>query len=265
MRHKQVPTWFPLYIDKWLLGSTRHELTHEERAIWTDLMALSKKDQGYIRANEGIPYPLEQLAGMLMSRFDTFEKTLQLVQRVIEKCLSPGVKKLKRMADGTLFVLSHESYLLSDRWERELNKRKPIPNKRKRIPSKRKPSNILSSNIISSNIILSSIKEIILYLNEKTGKAFRAESKETIAFIKARLSEGRTVEDFKKVIDIKVQKWANDPKMADFLRPSTLFRPANFEAYLNERPVTQQKSPTEKTREWAQREMEKEAAKKGTA
>ena len=233
MRHKQVPTWFPLYIDKWLLGSTRHELTHEERAIWTDLLALSKKDQGYIRANEGVPYPLEQLSGMLMSQFDTFEKTLGLVTRVIEKCLSPAIGKLKKMKGGTLFVLSHEGYLLSDRWERELNKRKPIPNKRKRIPSKRKPSNILLSNII-----LSSIKEIILYLNEKTGKAFRAESKETIAFIKARLAEGRTVEDFKKVIDIKVQKWANDPKMADFLRPSTLFRPANFEAYLNERPAT---------------------------
>jgi len=260
VRHKQVPTWFPLYIDKWLLGSTRHELTHEERAIWTDLMALSKKDQGYIRANEGIPYPLEQLAGMLMSRFDTFEKTLELVTRVIEKCLSPAVGKLKKMNDGTLFVLSHESYLLSDRWERELNKRKPIPNKRKRIPSKRKPSNILLSNII-----LSSIKEIILYLNEKTGKAFRATTKETVAFIAARLGEGRTLEDFKKVIDIKVQKWANDPKMADFLRPSTLFRPSNFEAYLNERPASQQKSATERTREWAQREMEKEAAKKGTA
>ena len=122
-------------------------------------MALSKKDQGYIRANEGVPYPLEQLSGMLMSQFDTFEKTLGLVTRVIEKCLSPAIGKLKKMKDGTLFVLSHESYLLSDRWERELNKRKAIPNKRKRIPSKRKSSNILLSNIISSNIILSSIKE----------------------------------------------------------------------------------------------------------
>jgi uncharacterized phage protein (TIGR02220 family) len=256
MRHKQVPTWFPLYIDKWLLGSTRHELTHEERAIWTDLMALSKKDQGYIRANEGIPYPLEQLAGMLMSRFDTFEKTLQLVQRVIEKCLSPGVKKLKRMADGTLFVLSHESYLLSDRWERELNKRKPIPNKRKSIPPKRKPSNILSSNII-----LSSIEEIIKYLNTKAGKAFRADSKETVAFIKARLAEGRTVEDFKKVIDIKVQKWAYDPKMADFLRPSTLFRPVNFEAYLNEGPAASPPGEWAKKME-AKLKAEKEAEEK---
>jgi hypothetical protein len=38
------------------------------------------------------------------------------------------------------------------------------------------------------------------------------------------------------VIDVKVEKWKGDPKMDDFLRPDTLFRPKNFEAYLNEKP-----------------------------
>ena len=177
----------------------------------------------------------------------------------LSRSLTDDGRRIRRV-DGGFEIINYHIYRAASLRSAEAERKRLYRKEQRECPDKpgRSPD---ASASASSSLIL----EIIKYLNTKTGKAFRAESKETVAFIKARLAEGRTVEDFKKVIDTKVQKWANDPKMADFLRPSTLFRPANFEAYLNERPVTQQKSPTEKTREWAQREMEKEAAKKGTA
>lgn len=79
------------------------------------------------------------------------------------------------------------------------------------------------------------VTEIIEYLNEKTERNFSINSKETIGLINGRLKEGYSLENFKYVIDIKVAKWKDDPKMQDYLRPSTLFRPTNFENYLNEK------------------------------
>jgi uncharacterized phage protein (TIGR02220 family) len=77
------------------------------------------------------------------------------------------------------------------------------------------------------------IVEIIDYLNQKTGKKFSAKTKATVNHIKARIKEGHTLEDFKRVIDIKAAKWGTNPKMMDYLRPETLFG-TKFESYLNE-------------------------------
>lgn len=77
------------------------------------------------------------------------------------------------------------------------------------------------------------VREILDYLNAKTGKSFRASSESTTRKVAARLKEGYTVDDFKRVIDNKVADWANDGSMAKYLRPETLFG-TKFEAYLNE-------------------------------
>lgn len=75
-------------------------------------------------------------------------------------------------------------------------------------------------------------KEIIDYLNEIAEKKYR-HTDSTIKLIKARLNEGFTVDDFKKVIDKKTKDWKNDSKMKDYLRPQTLFS-NKFEGYLNQ-------------------------------
>ena len=82
-------------------------------------------------------------------------------------------------------------------------------------------------------------QEILDYLNSKVGTCYRASSKATQRLIKARSNEGFKVEDFKKVIDIKVAAWKNDPKMSQYLRPATLFG-TKFESYLNEPIPTRQ-------------------------
>lgn len=81
--------------------------------------------------------------------------------------------------------------------------------------------------------INTNVEEIVSYLNEKTGKRFQCKG-ETVKYINGRLNDGYTVDDFKKVIDKKTRKWKDDPKMVEFLRPSTLFAPSHFDEYLNE-------------------------------
>ena len=83
-------------------------------------------------------------------------------------------------------------------------------------------------------------RDIVLYLNEKSGKNFRYSSRKTQDLIKARLNEGFSIDDFKTVIDKKCAEWKGDPKMDQYLRPETLFG-TKFEAYLNQTEVTKKK------------------------
>lgn len=77
-------------------------------------------------------------------------------------------------------------------------------------------------------------KEIIEYLNFKTNSNYRVTTKKTKDLIKARFNEGFTIEDFKRVIDIKSEEWLNDKEMNKYLRPDTLFG-TKFEGYLNQK------------------------------
>lgn len=139
-RGKQIDTWYPFFIDKWLFGSTRHELIinaswaekypelvslvpasvlqspfTDLRGIYQDLLTVSKKDGGFIRANETTPYPLEQLAGMWCVPLDHLKATIAI-------CLHEKVGKLTQSAPGIYYVTSTETYTLSDRWKRQFAK-----------------------------------------------------------------------------------------------------------------------------------------------
>jgi uncharacterized phage protein (TIGR02220 family) len=76
--------------------------------------------------------------------------------------------------------------------------------------------------------------EIIDYLNQKTGKKYPY-SKAHLTVISARLKEGFSPDDCKRVIDTRTAQWLNDEK-EKYLRPETLFLPSKFEGYLNEKP-----------------------------
>ena len=102
-------------------------------------------------------------------------------------------------------------------------------------------NNINNNKINNNKYIYSLFDEIIDYLNKKTGKHYRSSTPKTKTLINARLKEGFTLEDFKQVIDNKVNEWINDKKMNQYLRPETLFG-TKFEGYLNQ----EQKSITTK-------------------
>lgn len=77
-------------------------------------------------------------------------------------------------------------------------------------------------------------QEVVEYLNEKAETKYRHTGSKTQTLIKARYSEGFSLDDFKKVIDIKVNEWLNDKSMNKYLRPETLFG-TKFESYLNQK------------------------------
>lgn len=77
-------------------------------------------------------------------------------------------------------------------------------------------------------------RRVISYLNEKAGKAYRIGAA-TQKVIQARQAEGFSEEDFRKVIDIKVETWKGTD-MEQYLRPETLFRASKMDGYLNETP-----------------------------
>ncbi|MCD9534609.1 hypothetical protein GLP27_13565 [Photobacterium carnosum] len=90
-------------------------------------------------------------------------------------------------------------------------------------------------------------KQVIKHLNAVTNNKYQA-CQSNIGPINARMAEGFTLQDLLLVIDHKFFEWGQDSKMAQYVRPSTLFSPSKFAGYLksaqvaverpNSRPVT---------------------------
>ena len=98
------------------------------------------------------------------------------------------------------------------------------------ILKKSKEKNISIKNTSINNIY---IGQVVDYLNEKIGTKYKSTTASTKSHITARLREGFTIDDFKKVIDTKVKEW-KDTKYQKYLRPETLFG-TKFESYLNQK------------------------------
>lgn len=98
------------------------------------------------------------------------------------------------------------------------------------------------------------VKTVIDYLNQKNGTSYRASSKKNKSLINARFSEGYSVDDFKKVIDIKTDEWS-ETDMAKFIRPETLFG-NKFDGYLNQVPIKKQAPVGSRVPEWAKEEYD---------
>lgn len=71
-------------------------------------------------------------------------------------------------------------------------------------------------------------QEVLAYLNEKKGSHFK-----DVSNIRARLKDGGTVEECKRIIDSKLKDpfFLENPK---YLNPDTLFRKKHWDKYLNE-------------------------------
>ena len=109
------------------------------------------------------------------------------------------------------------------------------------LPITNKYNNINNDNNNKKDIVelhtTEQTKEIIEYLNLKTGSQYRYQTKATKSYVNARLNEKFSVEDFKTVIDNMCEEWLSDSKMKQYLRPQTLFG-TKFESYLNRNPQT---------------------------
>lgn len=73
---------------------------------------------------------------------------------------------------------------------------------------------------------------IIDHFNSVTGRAYR-NTETNRKLIKVLWKEGFREADFSKAIENQQAKWGHDPKYQQYLRPSTIYRPINFESYVN--------------------------------
>lgn len=89
-----------------------------------------------------------------------------------------------------------------------------------------------NNNILSPSSTAYPYKDVIDYLNQKTGKHYKSTTKKNQTVIRARTDEGFTLDDFKQVINNKVIEWKGTD-MEKYLRPETLFG-TKFEGYLNQ-------------------------------
>lgn len=161
---KRVPDkfWFPWWPDKWIFGSVRIEFTPIERGIWVDLLSLASKDNGHIRANEETPYPLQQLAGMLI-----------LPEKELEAAINKFIKKRKltKLKSGTLYVTKWKKYQFSDRHKRRVEEEM---SDKTDMQSEKKDTilnnNTLKNNKLNNNTYTEEFSQFWDYYNLKVAK-----------------------------------------------------------------------------------------------
>lgn len=179
--------------------------------------------------------------GMFFSSVSNIESRTGLNKYKQSKCLihleEIGVVKLKYQKNPNRRYIE----LNGDRIQDEIKKLNIRGQNFKHQKSKNctsiKNNNISKTN---KNIYSQECKDVIDYLNAKADKRFTT-CNSNVQLIRARLMNGFTVDDCKTVIDNKVRSWKGTD-FDQYLRPSTLFRPSNFESYLNERVTGKKES-----------------------
>ncbi|MDQ0149149.1 conserved phage C-terminal domain-containing protein [Eubacterium multiforme] len=165
------------------------------------------------------------------------------LRRRLKTLVDSGVLDFELVKEGGTFSFygvgeKYKELIASDTQKEATEKFNPLTEKFNPLNSKVKPPLTEKFNQKINLLKDPSIKDIysrvIEYLNLKANTKYKFTTKKTQSLIKARLDEGFTEEDFKKVIDKKVNGWINDSVMNKYLRPETLFG-TKFEAYLNEK------------------------------
>jgi uncharacterized phage protein (TIGR02220 family) len=75
--------------------------------------------------------------------------------------------------------------------------------------------------------------EVLTHLNAKTGRNYQL-VQANVSLVAARLKEGATPDECRRVIDSKVAEWRDSEKMSKCLRPATLFNATKFAQYVGE-------------------------------
>ena len=239
---KRVPDkfWFPWWPDKWIFGSIRIECTLEERAIWVDLLSLASKDNGHIRANEEMPYPVEQLAGMLRVPKETLSKAIEKFINLKDK---NGKGKLTKTKEGTLYVTKWEKYQFSESYlrvqkyrEKESDSRhgnaKSLQCNKKTLPY----NNTLNNNKINNN------KEKAESLHEKLFKDFweaypkkvaKDYAKEKFMILMRKGVSKELIKGFNGYIDYLKMRKTKDNFNQEVLNPATFLMKNRWKDYID--------------------------------
>ena len=98
-------------------------------------------------------------------------------------------------------------------------------------PLKEKDIYITPKSVDCIDSLTRDCNEVIDFLNQVAGTSYK-HSETSRKPIRARLNDGFTVEDCKRVICNRWKAWRGT-EWQQYMRPDTLFRPSKFEGYLN--------------------------------
>lgn len=215
--------------------------------IWFKLLCMAGKqnNNGVFMLNDRIAYTEEMLATI-------FRKPLNVVRLALTTFEQYGMIEV---IDNVITIPNWEKHQNVEKLETiKEQTRKRVAEYRKRQEEKLLELKNVTQNVTLRNALEEDkeedknknniIKDIVEYLNLKTNSSYRYSSEKTRRIINARLNEGFTLDDFKKVIDIKCTQWLGDEKMEQYLRPETLFG-TKFESYLNTKLPNQKESKTD--------------------
>jgi uncharacterized phage protein (TIGR02220 family) len=76
--------------------------------------------------------------------------------------------------------------------------------------------------------------QVIAELNRLAGTSYRPSAESNRELVLARLSEGYSLDEVLAVVRDRVSRWKGDEKMAEYLRPGTLFRKSKFADYVGQ-------------------------------
>ena len=214
MNKTTKPTFFYCYLDN---ATILNHLTDEQAGkLWKMLFDYTNND---IKAE--ISDPILALAFDVMVQ--QIDRDFKKYQDKCEKNRANAHQRKRPQTNANDGSQEEEKEEEKDKEEdKEENKEK------EKYKEEEKEDNIVEQD---STVYSFEICEIVEYLNEQLGTSYRSNTNATRKHIIARLKEGYTVDDFKKVIDLKIKEWRNTD-MSKYLRPETLFG-AKFESYLN--------------------------------
>lgn len=206
--------------------------------IWVMLLSKAGKcnSNGFIFLTENIPYTPQMLAA-------EFGYDAYLIELALGTFANLNMIQLEEHIIKIAGWEEHQNIDGLDRIREQTRKRVA----KYRENQKQLPCNVTDNVTVTSGNAIEEEREeeeeidiniyssIINYLNKQANTRYRVNNKKTKTLIKARLNEGFTEDDFYKVIDNKVNEWANTD-MNKYLRPETLFS-QKFEGYLNQKEV----------------------------
>lgn len=238
--------WVKITVDMFDNRKIRHmrRMTHGDSValMWVMLITMAGRcnDGGLIYLTEDIPYTV----GMLADETGFDEGLVRASLAAME-----SLRMIETTDRGYIRIIGWSEYQSADRLDsiREQNRirKQRYDAKQKMLVTSNVTSNVTVTASNATDIDIDKEKEkekekeindIVAYLNEKSGKQFRPHSKTTRQLIRARMTDGYTLEDFRKVIDTKCLEWIGT-RQEGYLRPETLFG-AKFEGYLQQRNVT---------------------------
>ena len=223
-REDQNP-WDKWYWQDWLADAGLRACSLAARGLWMDMLSVMarSKRKGYLLDGE------KQMESKSLAKISGESEAT--VAALMAELFSHGVPS--KSDDGIIFNRRMVRDAAISAVRADAGRRGGRPKKQNESKTKANIKQDVKANSKAPSASASIYASIIEFLNLKTGKNFSAKSKATIAHIKARIGEGRTLDEFKHVIAVKVHQWLNDPKMNAYLRPETLFG-SKMEAYLNE-------------------------------